>query len=73
MTWLIADSSNSAYIYQLTDNCTFWECTKYPQFSHKIRERLYARILRLKRCTMFDCESLHFLLSDRNSIQASVI
>ena len=49
MTWLIADTSRPSYVYQLTDNCTFWEFTKYPKFSHKIREGLHARILRLMR------------------------
>ena len=48
MTWLIADTSQSSYIYQLTDNYTIWEFTQYSKFSQKIREGLHARILRLK-------------------------
>ena len=49
MTWLIADTSPSSYNYQLTDNYTFWEFTKYSVFSQKIRGGLHARILRFMR------------------------
>ena len=49
MTWLIADTSPSSYNYQLNDNYSFWEFTKYSVFSQKIREGLHTRILRLMR------------------------
>jgi len=33
MTWLIADSSQSSDIYQLTDNYMFLEFTQYSKIS----------------------------------------
>jgi hypothetical protein len=73
MTWLIAHTSRSSYIYQLTDKYAFWEFTLYSTFPYKICEGLHARILRFIRCTTLGWETLHFLLSDRNSIQSSLI